>query len=229
MKVIMGDGLLGAELRWQTSYRHISRNKDGFDFTKPETYDYLLYNFDTVINCIANTDTYSDDKEAMMSVNYRAVIDLVDICNKLDKKLIHISTDYVYANNKPFASEEDIPLIFDNWYVYSKALADAYIQARCKNYLILRCSFKPRPFPWDMAWSDLIGNFDYVDTIAGLIIRLIDKGVTGLYNVGTKTKTMFDLALITNSSCTEGIHDFPPYNISMSLNKLHGLLSRNNL
>lgn len=229
MKLIMGDGLLGSELVRQTSWDYISRKKDDIQFTFPNTYKYMLPPYDEIINCIAYTETYSEDKRLLMETNYHAVMELVDICNTQHKKLIHISTDYVYANNYEFASEEDIPLMFDNWYVYSKALADAYIKARCKNYLIVRCSFKPRPFPWDVAWDNLIGNFDYIDTIAGLIIRLIEKGATGIYNVGTGVKSMYGLALQTKPDCLQGSHTFPPYNITMNLKKLHGLLFNNYL
>lgn len=71
--VILGDGLLGKELVNQTNWDNISRKKDGFDITNTSTFDLLLETFDgiaqkskydTIINCIANTNTYSDDREA---------------------------------------------------------------------------------------------------------------------------------------------------------------------
>ena len=39
-KLILGNGLLGAEFIKQTGWDYISRNKtEKFDFTKPETYE----------------------------------------------------------------------------------------------------------------------------------------------------------------------------------------------
>ena len=71
--VILGDGLLGSELKSQTGWEIISRKKDGFDITNPSTFDLLLDTFDgmaqkskydIIVNCIANTDTYSKDRQA---------------------------------------------------------------------------------------------------------------------------------------------------------------------
>ena len=75
MKVlVLGDGLLGSEIIKQTEWDYISRKKDGFDITI-SSFDCLL-NYDTIINCIAYTDTYSDDKEKHWNINYKSVISL---------------------------------------------------------------------------------------------------------------------------------------------------------
>ena len=84
-KLILGDGLLGSELVKQTNWDYISRKKDKIDFTSPKTYERKLqypYEFDTIINCIAYTDTYDLDRDKHWNVNYSAVVDLVEICNK---------------------------------------------------------------------------------------------------------------------------------------------------
>jgi dTDP-4-dehydrorhamnose reductase len=93
--------------------------------------------------------------------------------------------------------------------------------------LILRSSFKPNPFPHDSAWIDLIGNFDYVDVIADLMIRLIKSQATGIYNVGTELKSIYDLAKRTNPSVKpilkgEGFID--SNDISMNVSKMNVFL-----
>ena len=232
--VVLGDGLLGTELVKQTGWDYISRKKDGFDIKNNELYpNYFLENYDsiawwakykTIVNCIANTNTYSDDKESHWDINYKSVIKLTDFCSKFNIKLVHISTDYVYTNSVNNASEDDVPIHGNNWYSYTKLLGDSYVQLN-ENNLVLRGTHKPNPFPYNKAWIDQIGNFDYVDIMANLIKQLIEKNTTGLYNVGTELKSMFILA-------GDVTPDFTPIdapkNVSMNVNKLKNVIKGNN-
>lgn len=233
--LVLGDGKLGSEIVKQTKWDYISRKKDKFDITSnKDITDTLLHiqvgggitkKYDIVINCIANTDTYSTDKEPMYKVNYEAVTILSDVCNAYKIKLVHISTDYVYAGSVNNATEEDMPIPSNNWYTYYKLLADEYISLTNNDHLICRCSFKTRPFEFKYAWYNQIGNFDYTDTIADLIIKLINKNATGLYNVGTEVKTMLDLAKQTKPETQPSQKiEQAPGNISMNLNKLKSIL-----
>jgi RmlD substrate binding domain len=219
--IVFGDGLLGTEIVKQTNWDFVSRKKDDIDFCKCETYIDYIKKYDAVLNCIGYTNTYSDEREKHYEINFKGVSMLSDICKTENKKLIHISTDYVYTNSVKNASETDLPLISENWYTYYKLMADEFIMSRNENYLICRCSFKPNPFPYDSAWLDLIGNFDYVDVISELIIKLIKKDQSGLFNVGTNLKSMYDLAVKTNPK-VKPIYgpEYIPHNISMNLNKM---------
>jgi dTDP-4-dehydrorhamnose reductase len=217
--LIMGDGLLGSELHKQTGWDIISRKRDGIDITNPSSYVEKLQPYSTIINCIACTDTYSPSRQPAWDVNYVAVIELVNFCRYSGRKLIQISTDYIYSHSIPFATEEDVPVHCDNWYAYTKLLADAYVQAKAKDYLLIRTSFKPAPFPWGNAWVDLEGNFDYVDIIAGQIITLIEFEAKGVFNIGTDFKSMYELASETKD-CLPIEHNHEPYDVSMSLDKL---------
>jgi dTDP-4-dehydrorhamnose reductase len=224
--MVLGDGLLSTEICKQTDWPYISRKKDIFDFDHIQSYWKYLY-ADQVLNCIGNTDTYSSDREKHWKTNYKSVIDLVDFCNHTGKKLIHISTDFVYAGSVTNASENDIPVHAKTWYSYCKLLADGYVQARAKNYLLIRTSFKPKPFPYRKAFGSLIGNFDYTDVIASMIVKLIEAGKTGVWNVGSETKTMYDLAFQTNEN-VELSYDYPhadsPTDVSMDVKKLNDFL-----
>lgn len=216
--LILGDGLLGSELIKITKWDFLSRKSHNFDINNFETYIGLDY--DVIINCIANTDTYSKDRYSHWNVNVEFVDRLIDYCNNNNIKLVHISTDYIYSGSEPNASEETVPVHCNTWYGYTKLVSDAIVQLKSKNYLLIRCTQKPNPFPYENAWIDQIGNFDYVDVIADLIIKSIKKGLNGLYNIGTETKTMFELA-----SKTKNVNkSFSPINIpkntSMNINKL---------
>ena len=234
--VVLGDGLLGSELIKQSGWDYISRKKDNFDLTLPDIFNsYFIQDFpefgaqmlkyNTIINCIANTNTYLDDKQSHWDVNYKGVADLTDFCNKHNIKLIHISTDHVYANSKPNASEEDVPVPLGTWYGHTKLLADGYIELKSKNYLIIRESHKPYPFPYKQAWYNQFTNGDYVNVIADLIIKLVNKNITGIVNVGTDIKTWFGLTKDEFKTEPTEKPITAPDNVVMNLNKLDQLLS----
>jgi dTDP-4-dehydrorhamnose reductase len=222
MKVlIIGYGLLGKELVRQTGWDYISRKKDGIDFSNLQSYYQYLREYDTIINCVANTDAYSDDKESHKVTNFLAVKELSDFLNKSNKKLIHISTDFVYSGSESFASEESLPVPTKNWYSYYKLLADEYISNTNGKHLICRCSFKPNPFPYDKAWIDQVGCFDYVDIISKIIIDLIKFEATGIYNVGTDVKSIYEMAVKTNPNVKKAFKpSFVPSDTSLNLSKL---------
>jgi dTDP-4-dehydrorhamnose reductase len=159
-------------------------------------------------------------------VNLRALNDLIDVCNSTNKKLIHISTDYIYAGSVSNASENDIPVHVPTWYGYTKLVGDALVQLRSNNYLICRLSHKPNPFPYDTAWIDIHTNCDYVDVISNLILKLIQQQATGIYNVGTDSKTIYDLAIKTNEQVKPSYKpEHVPGDITMNIHKLNNFLN----
>jgi len=151
MTIILGDGLLGSSVIGLSGWDYVSRSRDGFDINKTKKLNSLLpKSTKTIINLIANTDTYSTDIDAMFQTNYRAVVNLVDFCNEKDIKLVHFSTDYVYEKSVSNAKETD-RAIPTTPYAMSKLLADEYIIKHSKNYLILRGAQKVDPFPYESA------------------------------------------------------------------------------
>jgi dTDP-4-dehydrorhamnose reductase len=218
--VILGDGLLGKELKKQTNWASISRNSHHIDFNDVTSCYKYLKEYDVIINCIAHTNTYDKNKDTHWAINYKAVSQLSDWCTKNNKKLVQISTDYVYANSVGAASESTVPVHANNWYSLSKLLGDSYIELKCDDYLIIRCGHKPNPFPYHTAFDDIIGNFDYVNVIASGIISLINHEAIGLYNVGTENKTMYDLAKETKPDVKkEYSREWMPNDVRMDCTK----------
>lgn len=224
--LVLGDGKLATEIINQTGWDYLSRKKDGIDITNFDSWLHKMSPYDVVVNCIANTNTYSDDEESMMVANYIFPVSLVNFCQECGKKLVHISTDYVYANSIENASETDVPSPDLNWYSVTKLLADIHIKSFAKNYLICRLSHKPYPFPYNNAWFDVKTNADYTPVISELVIKLIDGGASGIYNVGTESKTIFDLAVKTNGSALPNVSpQHVPKNVTMNLSKLNSFLN----
>ena len=227
--VILGNGILGKELAKQTGWDILSRSVNGLDLTDITTWAHLLLPYDTIINCIAYTNTYDTNKEKHWDVNYKAVVELMDYCNNHNKKLIHISTDYVYTNSLGIPNEDGIPIHQSTYYAYTKLLADGYIELKGKNYLILRGTHKPTPFPYEKAWINQLGNFDYINVIASLYIKLIEKDAKGLFNVGTEPKSMYHLARKTNPNVESILNEDTkvPLNVIMDVSKLNKFLDEN--
>lgn len=229
--LVLGDGLLGKEIVHQTGWDFVSRKKDGFDITDIKSFSNLFLDvfdgmaskskYDVIINCIANTDTYSENKQLHWDVNYKFVNDLINFTNLHHIKLIHISTDYVYSNSNINASENDVPVHCNNWYGYTKLLSDGLVQLSSNNYLLCRCTHKPNPFPYNLAWVDQVGNFDYVDKISNLIIQMINNNLSGVYNVGTELKSIHQLASSTRDVIPTLSPDKTPKNVSMDISKLN--------
>lgn len=200
MKVlILGDGLLGSELIKQTGWEYLSADKDGIDVVDDLMGLIMMIDEitpDVIVNCIGYTNTYDPQREKHWKLNYEFVVNLVDYCGSRNIKLVHISTDYIYANSKNNKSEYDIPVHQETWYSYTKLISDAYVQLM-DNYLMFRCSFKPKPFPYEKAFVNIMGNFDYVDVLAKQMIDLINENRTGVWNIGTEFKSVYELAIQT--------------------------------
>lgn len=232
MIVVLGNGILGSEISRQTGWINISRQV-GFDICLEETYEFIPKSCTVIVNCIANTNTWSDDRESHWETNYAGVHKLLQFCNNKDIKLVHISTDYVYAGTKEAqlingASEDHVPVNAPNWYSYTKLLGDGLVQLLSKNYLLCRCSHKEIPFSYEKAYIDKYGSFDYVDIIAELIVGLITVEATGVYNVGTHPKSIFELAKKTKTDVIpiQAPKDIPVYSI-MNVEKMKKSLNNN--
>jgi dTDP-4-dehydrorhamnose reductase len=226
MKVIvLGKGKLGSEIVKQTGWDYLSRAEHEITIDNFDEWKNKMDKYDVVVNCIANTDTYSDNKEKHWKANYELVTYLAEYCDDNGKKLVHISTDYLYQNSVSEAKESDECEFEHTWYMFTKLLADEYLKEHAKNYLICRLSHKPYPFPYESAWVDVVTNADYTPVIAELVIKLIEGGADGLYNVGTERKTIYELAQRSNKEVKKSIS--PPHipkDISMNISKMENFL-----
>ncbi len=191
--LILGDGLLGSELQNQTGWITASRKLNTLNLENLTSLNDLISGYDIVVNCIAHTNSYSREEATHREVNYNFVSRLVAICNQNSVKLIHISSEFVYAHNLSPANEDDIPLPDGTWYAFTKMLADEYIKLKCNNFLICRVLHKPNPFPYPEVWNVKTSG-DTVDKIASIIVTLINHNAEGVFNVGTGDKNLSDLS-----------------------------------
>ncbi|MEI7028263.1 dTDP-4-dehydrorhamnose reductase [Paenibacillus sp. y28] len=98
--------------------------------------------FDVVINCTSyhKTDECEDFPLKAFSINSASVAELAKYCNKNNKVLFHISTDYVFSGKKdiPYSEiDREEPL---SVYGNSKLAGEHFIQSYHDKYFIFRVS-----------------------------------------------------------------------------------------
>lgn len=141
-------GQLGSSIKFVSEKREDFQ----FDYTDFNELDIsnlaLLENYvsrtspDYIVNCAAYTavDKAQSEQELCFQLNAEAVKNLRLAANRINSKIIHISTDYVFSgkNNKPY-TEEDIPDP-DSIYGQSKLKGENYLQGE-PNAIIIRTSW----------------------------------------------------------------------------------------
>ena len=148
MKILIlgGTGMLGSECRRIFSQDHevISPDKADLDIT---SWDGVIGIFqkaspDIVINCAGFTDLKACEKEdfAVRKINIEGPRNLAQGCARFERKLVHISSDYVFDGRKAFPQpyfEDDIltPL---SAYGRSKKDSEVAVRDNSPNYIIIR-------------------------------------------------------------------------------------------
>lgn len=114
---------------------------------------------DVVINCAAmtNVNGCESNRELAMKVNAVGARNLARACEKAGCKLVHVSTDYVFAGDGDTPYTEWDVCSPQSVYGASKLLGEQYVREFCSKYFIVRTSWL----------YGLIGN-NFVKTISRL-------------------------------------------------------------
>lgn len=103
---------------------------------------------DVVINCAAYTDVEGaeDNVEAAYAINSTAVASLAEACKRLNVRLVHISTDYVFGGNnerKTPYTESDTTAPIN---IYGKSKAQGEVAVIKHNGIVIRTSWLYAPW-----------------------------------------------------------------------------------
>lgn len=193
--VITGkNGLLSSELQDLDS-NLIGLSSKEYDISKKSIIKKLSnINPDVIIHCGAITNSIKIDKNPSPAINVNIIgtANISKYCIEYNKRVIFISTDYVYSGITGNHKESDLLLPHNN-YAWTKLAGECSIRL-VPNHLIIRTSFGPSKFPYPHAWSNQIVSKDYVDVIAPMILKAAKSNITGILNIGTSPKTMFEYA-----------------------------------
>ena len=187
--VIFGAGQLGEYIHANCSYPTTLLSHKELDICNKDMVKDIISKYDIIINCAAytNVDKAETDVDTCITINGDALEYIAYECYKQHRKLIHISTDFVYGNiSYKYLDEalyENETLNPINTYGYSKLVGEKNIlKWMTNNFLILRVSW-------------LFGDkINFVDKIVKNIINPPGRLVVVDDQVGRPTSTK----LVTN-------------------------------
>lgn len=193
--VFGGSGTLGTALQ-KLDDSIVCPNKTDFNIMHRGDIHTAFYLFrpDLVINCAAIIDdrTINEDPSDAIAVNIVGSGHIARECLHFECRYVYISTDYVYPGDKGNYKESD-HIYPCNKYAWSK-LGGECSAMMLDNSLIIRTSFGKEIFEYSQAFIDKWTSKDYVDVIAPMILEASKSDLTGILNIGTERKTLYDYA-----------------------------------
>ena len=134
------------EISKDYQYNFIFKEKKELDLTNfINVQNFLKQNkVNSVINCAAYTDVESseDNQKTCEKINDLAVGNIAKLCNELDVKLIHISTDYVFDGFSSIIYNEENETNPQTYYGRTKLGGEKKIlNYNLKNSVIIRTSW----------------------------------------------------------------------------------------
>jgi len=128
-------------------------NVDGCEEDKERDKELLSFG-----NTEEKEDAWRKEKTAW-AVNVFGTQNVIDACQKTNKKIVYISTDFVFDGTKRSYTEDEKPNPI-NWYAKTKYEAEKLIQNSGLDYIIVRIAYPYRAL------------FERNDFVRGLIDRL---------------------------------------------------------
>ena len=195
-----GSGTLGSELI-KISKAHevefVAPASKYCDITNP----YQIHNHikasgdcDMIVHAAAITDVKAteNDPSRAWEVNVLGTLNVLRSCKDLGKKLVFISTDYVFDGDKGDYTIDD-PINPLSKYAKTKAAAELLVRTY-DNSLIIRTSFFGYEFPYEAAFVDQWSSKDYVDIIAPKVLDEVLSGKRGIVHAGCRRRSIYDIA-----------------------------------
>ena len=226
---IGASGLVGSRIQELLSDKYDFQNlslETGVNITDPATLDVIRNDMkhEIVLHLAAKADVDGCEKDKPLGengdaykININGTLNVVNACRESNKKIIYISTDFVFdGENTPDRgySEENRPNPV-NWYGYTKYQGEEIVRNSGIPYLIVRIAYPYRQeFEAKMDFvrvfiSKLKNNEPltvvdnhimtptFMDDIAYALDALIKHKSTGIYHVvGSQSLSPYDAALM---------------------------------
>ena len=186
---------------------------DELDITNADAVNNAVSDADIVVNCAAYTavDACEDNEDLAYAVNATGPANLAQACAAAGARLVHISTDYVFAGDATEPYEVDAPIAPASAYGRTKAAGERSITEAGADALIVRTAWlygaNGPCFPKTIARagrdrgalkvvSDQIGQPTWTRDLAALILGLIEAEAPAGFYHGTSSgeASWFDFA-----------------------------------
>jgi dTDP-4-dehydrorhamnose reductase len=216
-------GLLGSRisdlLSSSYTFENISRTT-GVDITDVTQVRQAIKqsNADVILHLAAKTDVDGCEDDKMLGekgqawrVNVEGTKNIAQACEENKKKLVYISTDFVFDGEKEFYTEEDAPHPI-NWYATTKYEGEKIVQQLTIPWVICRIAYPYRAIflknDFVRAVKTRLENQDkvtmvtnhimtptFIDDIAYAIKVILQKEAVGIYHiVGSTYLSPFEAA-----------------------------------
>lgn len=216
-------GLLSQELQ-KIYQKIIVMDSLNYDITQSNIYNKIKkLNPDVIIHAgaITNSNFIKNNPIQTITTNIIGTANLSNYCIAENKKIVYISTDYVYEGINGNYKEID-PILPHNEYAWTKLGGECSVKL-VPNHLIIRTSFGSSKFPYEGAWSNQIVSKDYVDVIAPKILKAVLANITGTLNIGTESKTLYEYAQKRNQ--VKSIQNSHNTNFTLNTSRYENLFS----
>ncbi|MEW6510813.1 MAG: dTDP-4-dehydrorhamnose reductase [Bacteroidota bacterium] len=157
---------------------------------------------DVIFNCaaITNVDACEVERELAWKVNVGGVENIVEAARRTEATVVHISSDYIFDGKTGPYTEEDRPEPV-SYYGKTKLASETVVRASGLNYLIARTmvlyGYAPGVKQNFLLWliqslekktpvrivDDQLGNPTLADDLAYGLVRGVELGRTGIYNI----------------------------------------------
>jgi dTDP-4-dehydrorhamnose reductase len=198
-----GYGMLATDLIAALRARGIEpivTDRDDLDITSPAQVARGFADADVVVNCAAYTavDAAEEDEAVAFAVNATGPGVIARACSEMGLRMVHISTDYVFAGDARTPYPEDAPLNPKGAYGRTKAAGETQVRDSGADALIVRTAWlygRGGPcFPKTIARvgrerralqvvDDQVGQPTWTSDLANLILRLVEaEAPAGTYH-----------------------------------------------
>ncbi len=177
---------------------------DSFD-----VYDTIIeYDPDIVIHCAGFVNTAEAEKypDRCIEVNVNGTSNIVGVCRTLDKRLVYISSEYVFDGSEDeYTTESGLKPI--GVYGLTKACGELIVKT-LENHMIIRAPFwRDETFNVPKAFKDQYTCRQYVHEVVDDILSASFSKEVGVKHIVGKYQSLYDLAIETKPEI-EGI-DMP--------------------
>jgi dTDP-4-dehydrorhamnose reductase len=190
-----GSGLLGNELKkYFPDSLYPSRAELNVAIERSIAMFLYTKEFDVLVHMAAYTNTVKAEEDAtdLIETNIIGTSLLTKYCKLKNKKLIYISTDYVFSGNEGnYKPNDDVNPV--NKYGWSKLGGECAVRQVDEN-LIIRTSFCANEFPYDKAFKDQYTTRRPVSDMAKIIADIIKENPSGIRHACGKKQTVYYLA-----------------------------------
>ncbi len=195
--------VLGTSYRQNLSEAHFVTTDILSDQSVSNTFD--QFKPDAVFACaaLANVDYCQLHPEESRATNLDGIKRIANFCNQYNSRLIFLSTDYVF-NGKEGPYKEDAIADPVNYYGEHKLLAEQYVKANSKNFLIVRTTItfgnervgknfylvlksKLSQGEQMKVPTDQFGSPSYNRSIAKALVELAEHDLQGVLNISSET------------------------------------------